>query len=80
MTLYMHVFFRMATSRPASARLFPLPIRSKPSLCFDADIADISHFVHPDNPTNSEASSQGTTVYLVDKRIELSASDSPNLS
>ena len=35
------------------------------------DIADVSHFVHPDNPMDSEAASRGTTVYLVDKRIDM---------
>lgn len=37
----------------------------------NADIADVSHFVHPDNPMDSEAASRGTTVYLVDKRIDM---------
>lgn len=36
-----------------------------------ADIADVSHFVHADNPMDSEAASRGTTVYLVDKRIDM---------
>jgi exoribonuclease II len=36
-----------------------------------SDIADVSHFVHPDNPMDSEAASRGTTVYLVDKRIDM---------
>jgi exosome complex exonuclease DIS3/RRP44 len=35
------------------------------------DIADVSHFVHPDTPMDSEAASRGTTVYLVDKRIDM---------
>ncbi|WVQ84127.1 hypothetical protein IAT38_006274 [Cryptococcus sp. DSM 104549] len=34
-------------------------------------IADVSHFVLPDNPMDSEAASRGTTVYLVDKRIDM---------
>ncbi|KAG0151896.1 hypothetical protein CROQUDRAFT_650470 [Cronartium quercuum f. sp. fusiforme G11] len=34
-------------------------------------IADVSHFVHPDTPMDSEAASRGTTVYLVDKRIDM---------
>ncbi|KZP33106.1 RNB-domain-containing protein [Athelia psychrophila] len=34
-------------------------------------IADVSHFVHSDNPMDSEAASRGTTVYLVDKRIDM---------
>ena len=35
------------------------------------DIADVSYFVHPDNPMDTEAASRGTTVYLVDKRIDM---------
>ena len=35
------------------------------------DIADVSHFVHADNPMDAEAASRGTTVYLVDKRIDM---------
>ncbi|KAH9815278.1 hypothetical protein DFH28DRAFT_1027175 [Melampsora americana] len=34
-------------------------------------IADVSHFVLPDTPMDSEAASRGTTVYLVDKRIDM---------
>ncbi|RXW25770.1 hypothetical protein EST38_g55 [Candolleomyces aberdarensis] len=34
-------------------------------------IADVSHFVHADTPMDSEAASRGTTVYLVDKRIDM---------
>ncbi|GAA95499.1 uncharacterized protein L969DRAFT_101606 [Mixia osmundae IAM 14324] len=34
-------------------------------------IADVSYFVHPDNPMDAEAASRGTTVYLVDKRIDM---------
>ncbi|KAF9456707.1 RNB-domain-containing protein [Collybia nuda] len=34
-------------------------------------IADVSHFVHPDTAMDSEAASRGTTVYLVDKRIDM---------
>ncbi|KAJ3726993.1 RNB-domain-containing protein [Lentinula raphanica] len=34
-------------------------------------IADVSHFVLPDNPMDSEAASRGTTVYLVDNRIDM---------
>jgi exoribonuclease II len=36
-----------------------------------ADIADVSHFVLPDNPMDAEAAARGTTVYLVDKRIDM---------
>ena len=35
------------------------------------DIADVSHFVLPDNPMDHEAAARGTTVYLVDKRIDM---------
>lgn len=34
-------------------------------------IADVSHFVHPDTPMDNEAASRGTTVYLVDRRIDM---------
>ncbi|KAF8324302.1 uncharacterized protein EI90DRAFT_3075766 [Cantharellus anzutake] len=34
-------------------------------------IADVSHFVAPDTPMDSEAAARGTTVYLVDKRIDM---------
>ncbi|GMK57604.1 hypothetical protein CspeluHIS016_0404380 [Cutaneotrichosporon spelunceum] len=34
-------------------------------------IADVGHFVLSDNPMDSEAASRGTTVYLVDKRIDM---------
>ncbi|KAG8899742.1 exosome catalytic subunit dis3, partial [Tulasnella sp. 408] len=34
-------------------------------------IADVSHFVHADTPMDSEAASRGTTVYLVDQRIDM---------
>lgn len=51
---------------------FPHSHRRKGSYFINnADIADVSHFVHPDNPMDSEAASRGTTVYLVDKRIDM---------
>ncbi|KAI9802047.1 MAG: hypothetical protein M1825_003103 [Sarcosagium campestre] len=34
-------------------------------------IADVSHFVRPNNAMDTEASARGTTVYLVDKRIDM---------
>ncbi|PKI85124.1 Dis3p [Malassezia vespertilionis] len=34
-------------------------------------IADVSHFVSADTPMDAEAASRGTTVYLVDKRIDM---------
>ena len=34
-------------------------------------IADVSHFVKPDNALDQEATARGTTVYLVDKRIDM---------
>lgn len=34
-------------------------------------IADVSHFVKPNNAMDLEASQRGTTVYLVDKRIDM---------
>jgi exosome complex exonuclease DIS3/RRP44 len=36
-----------------------------------SDIADVSHFVLPENPMDAEAAARGTTVYLVDKRIDM---------
>ncbi|KAI9674694.1 MAG: exosome catalytic subunit dis3 [Caeruleum heppii] len=34
-------------------------------------IADVSHFVKPNNAMDTEAAARGTTVYLVDKRIDM---------
>ncbi|ETN39021.1 uncharacterized protein HMPREF1541_07063 [Cyphellophora europaea CBS 101466] len=34
-------------------------------------IADVSHFVRPSNAMDAEATARGTTVYLVDKRIDM---------
>lgn len=34
-------------------------------------IADVSHFVRPNNAMDTEATARGTTVYLVDKRIDM---------
>ena len=34
-------------------------------------IADVSHFVKPGNAMDTEAAARGTTVYLVDKRIDM---------
>ncbi|RMD43859.1 hypothetical protein DV735_g1189, partial [Chaetothyriales sp. CBS 134920] len=34
-------------------------------------IADVSHFVKPNNAMDTEATARGTTVYLVDKRIDM---------
>lgn len=34
-------------------------------------IADVSHFIRPNNAMDREAASRGTTVYLVDKRIDM---------
>jgi exoribonuclease II len=38
---------------------------------FSTDIADVSHFVHAETPMDSEAAARGTTVYLVDRRIDM---------
>lgn len=34
-------------------------------------IADVSHFIRPANAMDKEAASRATTVYLVDKRIDM---------
>lgn len=34
-------------------------------------IADVSHFIRPGNAMDKEAASRATTVYLVDKRIDM---------
>ena len=36
-----------------------------------SDIADVSHFVHPETAMDSEAAARGTTVYFVDRRIDM---------
>jgi len=35
------------------------------------DIADVTHFVKPNTPLDDEAASRGTTVYLMNKRIDM---------
>lgn len=34
-------------------------------------IADVSHFIRPGTALDKEAASRATTVYLVDKRIDM---------
>lgn len=34
-------------------------------------IADVSHFIRPGNALDKEAALRATTVYLVDKRIDM---------
>ncbi len=34
-------------------------------------IADVTHFVRPDTPIDAEASARATTVYLVQRRIDM---------
>ena len=66
----MLVYCLMATLKLASVSLsdlFDILTLTSPIL----DIADVSNFVHPDTPMDSEAASRGTTVYLVDKRIDM---------
>ena len=61
---------RMGTLRQASVSL----MRSSDQMLLwntVPDIADVSHFVLPDNPMDAEAAARGTTVYLVDKRIDM---------
>jgi exosome complex exonuclease DIS3/RRP44 len=35
------------------------------------DIADVTYFVKPSMPMDEEAASRGTSVYLVNKRIDM---------
>lgn len=35
------------------------------------DIADVTNFVHPGTPLDDEASKRGTSVYLVERRIDM---------
>ncbi|RHZ52885.1 hypothetical protein Glove_456g19 [Diversispora epigaea] len=50
-----------------------LHVRSLPNGNYEVGvhIADVTHFVKPNTPLNEEAESRGTTVYLVDKRIDM---------
>ncbi|KAH9710524.1 exosome complex exonuclease RRP44 [Citrus sinensis] len=41
------------------------------SLMFQLDIADVTNFVHPGTPLDDEASKRGTSVYLVERRIDM---------
>ncbi len=35
------------------------------------DIADVTNFVHPGTPLDEEASQRGTSVYMVERRIDM---------
>lgn len=35
------------------------------------DIADVTNFVHPGTPIDDEAAERGTSVYLVERRIDM---------
>ncbi|CAM0142112.1 unnamed protein product [Umbelopsis sp. WA50703] len=50
-----------------------LHVRSLPNGNFEVGvhIADVTYFVKPGMPMDDEAASRGTTVYLVDKRIDM---------
>lgn len=41
------------------------------SLIHISDIADVTNFVHPGTPLDDEASQRGTSVYLVERRIDM---------
>ena len=70
MTLYMPVDCQVGILKQASVSVMNL--FNQIFLCIsDSDIADVSHFVLPDNPMDVEAAARGTTVYLVDKRIDM---------
>jgi exoribonuclease II len=64
------VVSRTATSRLESVSTIQSSIQ-RGTDAVAADIADVSHFVHPDNAMDTEAASRGTTVYLVDKRVDM---------
>jgi len=66
----MRVDCRMGILRQASVSLMHL-FDQMLLLNTASDIADVSHFVLPDNPMDAEAAARGTTVYLVDKRIDM---------
>lgn len=70
MMLCMLAIYQMEISKQASVslRTFLHPFLNNTS---PLDIADVSHFVHPDTPMDNEAAGRGTTVYLVDKRIDM---------
>jgi exoribonuclease II len=38
---------------------------------FLSDIADVTNFVFPGTPLDDEASQRGTSVYLVERRIDM---------
>lgn len=66
---YMHVGFRMVTLKQASVSTSCIN-QSLLIKCIP-DIADVSYFVLPENPMDVEAAARSTTVYLVDKRIDM---------
>ena len=41
------------------------------TLDYNSDIADVTNFVHPGTPLDDEASQRGTSVYLVERRIDM---------
>jgi len=38
---------------------------------FLSDIADVTNFVYPGTPLDDEAAQRGTSVYLVERRIDM---------
>lgn len=40
-------------------------------MIFLSDIADVTNFVHPGTPLDDEAAQRGTSVYLVERRIDM---------
>jgi exoribonuclease R len=61
---------QMVISKPASVSTYKFVIILK-FYHFTTDIADVSHFVHAETRMDSEAAARGTTVYLVDRRIDM---------
>ena len=60
----------MAILKPVSVSRFRSCLSVSISYHY-SDIADVSRFVTADTPMDNEAAARGTTVYLVDKRIDM---------
>ncbi|OMO83389.1 Ribonuclease II/R [Corchorus olitorius] len=50
---------------------YEVGVRILNKLTIRSDIADVTNFVHPGTPLDDEASQRGTSVYLVERRIDM---------